>query len=48
MSNGPLDFMFDVNGNGELDPIEEAMLIDFLDEMQKGGFFGQVWGSGRG
>lgn len=33
--NGPFDSMFDFNGNGMLDPIEEAMLIDFLDDMQR-------------
>ena len=35
MMNGPFDSMFDFNGNGKLDPIEEAMLIDFLDDMQR-------------
>ena len=33
--NGPFDSMFDFNGNDKLDPIEEAMLIDFLNDMQK-------------
>ena len=35
MMSGPLDFLFDFNGNNELDPIEEAMLIDSLNDMQK-------------
>ena len=35
MMSGPFDFMFDFDEDGELDPVEEAMLIDFLDDMQK-------------
>lgn len=36
---GPLDRLFDRNGDGSLDPFERAQQMDFFDYMSKDGLY---------